>query len=80
MVLVGGTGKPHLAVALPRARIRNGARGRIYNVVIPVNQLQDEQHAEFLLLFQLVSKYYEHVPVVVATNLSFGNESASSTT
>ena len=45
MVLVGGTGKTHLAVALARAWIRNGARERFYNVVDLVNRLQDEQHA-----------------------------------
>ncbi len=103
MVLVGGTGtgKTHLAVALARAWIRNGARGRFYNVVDLVNRLQDEQHAgragaldeqmlrrNFVmldelgylpfaraagqLLFHLISKLYEHVPVVITTNLSFG--------
>ena len=39
IVLVGGTGtgKTHLAVAIARACIRKGARGRFYNVVNLVN-------------------------------------------
>jgi DNA replication protein DnaC len=41
-VLVGGTGtgKTHLAIA--RSCIRSGARGRFYNVVDLVNQLETE--------------------------------------
>ena len=30
------------------------------------------QHARRQLLFHLISKLYEHVPVVVSTNLYFG--------
>ncbi len=44
IVLVGGTGtgKSHLSIALARALIRNGARGRFYNVVDLVNRLETE--------------------------------------
>ena len=39
VVLVGGTGtgKTHLAIAIARSCIRNGARGRFYSVVDLVN-------------------------------------------
>jgi DNA replication protein DnaC len=42
VVLVGGTGtgKTHLAVAIARACIRGGARGRFFNVVDLVNKLE----------------------------------------
>ena len=68
LVLVGGTGtgKTHLAVAIVRACIRNGARGRCHNVVGLVNLLEvelrsgrqgrtAEQHArrDFILLDEL---------------------------
>ena len=41
VVLIGGTGtgKSHLAIAIARACIRGGARGRFYNVVDLVNRL-----------------------------------------
>ncbi len=44
VVLVGGTGtgKTHLAIALARACIRDGARGRFFNVVDLVNRLEAE--------------------------------------
>ncbi len=44
VVLVGGTGtgKSHLAVAIARALIRNGTRGRFFNVVDLVNRLETE--------------------------------------
>ena len=44
VVLVGGTGtgKSHLAIAIARALIRNGTRGRFYNVVDLVNRLEIE--------------------------------------
>ena len=46
-VLIGGTGtgKSHLAVAIARACIRGGARGRFYNVVDLVNRLDGEAQA-----------------------------------
>ena len=46
-VLVGGTGtgKTHLAIAIARACIRDGARGRFYNVVDLVNRLEAEARA-----------------------------------
>ena len=42
VVLVGGTGtgKSHLAIAIARSLIRNGARGRFFNVVDLVNRLE----------------------------------------
>lgn len=44
VVLVGGTGtgKTHLAIAIARACIRAGARGRFFNVVDLVNKLEAE--------------------------------------
>ncbi len=47
IVLVGGTGtgKTHLAIAIARACIRGGARGRFYNVVDLVNKLEAEMRA-----------------------------------
>ena len=44
VVLIGGTGtgKSHLAIAIARACIRNGARGRFFNVVDLVNRLESE--------------------------------------
>ena len=47
LVLVGGTGtgKTHLAIGIARACIRNGARGRFYNVVDLVNRLEAEGRA-----------------------------------
>jgi DNA replication protein DnaC len=43
-VLIGGTGtgKTHLAIAIARCCIRDGARGRFYNVVDLVNRLEAE--------------------------------------
>jgi DNA replication protein DnaC len=47
VVLVGGTGtgKTHLAIAIARACIRNGARGRFFTVVDLVNKLEAEGRA-----------------------------------
>ena len=47
-VLVGGTGtgKTHLAIAIARACIRSGTRGRFYNVVDLVNRLETEVESE----------------------------------
>jgi DNA replication protein DnaC len=46
-VLIGGTGtgKSHLAIAIARALIRNGTRGRFFNVVDLVNRLETEHRA-----------------------------------
>jgi len=47
VVLVGGTGtgKTHLAIAIARACIRGGSRGRFFNVVDLVNRLEAEDRA-----------------------------------
>lgn len=47
MVLVGGTGmgKTHLAIAIARACIRDGARGQFYTVVDLVSRLEAEARA-----------------------------------
>ena len=47
-VLAGGTGtgKTHIAVAVARACIRNGSRGRYFNVVDLVNKLDAEARAD----------------------------------
>jgi DNA replication protein DnaC len=47
VVLVGGTGtgKTHLAIAIARACLRGGARGRYFNVVDLVNRLEAEGRA-----------------------------------
>jgi DNA replication protein DnaC len=48
LVLIGGTGtgKTHLAVSIARFCIRNGHRGRFFNVVDLVNKLDAEARAE----------------------------------
>jgi DNA replication protein DnaC len=48
LVLIGGTGtgKTHLAVSIARSCIRNGRRGRFFNVVDLVNKLDAEARAE----------------------------------
>jgi DNA replication protein DnaC len=45
VILVGGTGtgKTHLAIAVARQAVRNGAKGRFLNVVDLVNQLEQEK-------------------------------------
>jgi DNA replication protein DnaC len=47
VVLVGGTGtgKTHLAIAIARACIRSGSRGRFFNTVELVNRLEAEGRA-----------------------------------
>lgn len=47
-VLVGGTGtgKTHLAIAIARACIRDGKRGRFFNVIDLVNKLEAEARAD----------------------------------
>ena len=48
VVLIGGTGtgKTHGAIAIARACIRRGARGRFFNVVDLVNRLDAEARAD----------------------------------
>ena len=64
VVLIGGTGtgKTHLAVAVARACIRNGARGRFFNSVDLVNKLDAVQHdtqvADFVSLGFDAERYY----------------------
>ena len=45
-VLIGGTDKTHLAVGWARSRIRDGRRGRFFNVVDLVNRLVAEAKAD----------------------------------
>lgn len=47
IILVGGTGtgKSHLAVAMGRQAIRNGKKGRFFNLVDLVNRLEQEKLA-----------------------------------
>ncbi len=47
VILVGGTGtgKTHLAISMARQSIKNGKRGRFFNVVDLVNQLEQEKLA-----------------------------------
>lgn len=49
VILIGGTGtgKTHLAIAITRHCIRLGARGRFYNVVDLVNQLETETRSGY---------------------------------
>ncbi len=48
LILIGGTGtgKTHLSVRIARACIRNGRRGRFFNVVDLVNKLDAEARVE----------------------------------
>jgi DNA replication protein DnaC len=45
--LIGGTGtgETHLAIAIARALIRNGARGRFFNVIDLANRLETEHRS-----------------------------------
>lgn len=47
IILVGGTGsgKTHLAIAIARQAVRNGKRGRFFNLLDLVNQLEQEKLA-----------------------------------
>jgi IstB-like ATP binding protein len=44
-VLIGGTGKSHLAIAITRVCIRGGARGRFYTILDLVNRLESDARA-----------------------------------
>lgn len=103
IILIGGTGtgKSHLAIAIARQVIKDGKRGRFFNVVDLVNQLEQEKMAGkggkladnlcrfdlvvldelgYLpfsknggqLLFHLISMLYERTPLIITTNLTFG--------
>jgi DNA replication protein DnaC len=78
LVLIGGTGtgKTHLAVSIARACIRNGRRGRFFNVVDLVNKLDAEARAErqgrtadlisrldFLILDELPIRGHDSMPI-----------------
>ena len=47
VILVGGTGtgKTHLAIAIARQAVRNGMKGRFFNLLDLVNQLEQEKLA-----------------------------------
>jgi DNA replication protein DnaC len=42
VVMIGGTGKTHLALAITAATVRAGARGLLFNTVDLVNRLEEE--------------------------------------
>ena len=96
-----GTGKTHLTIGIARACMRNRFKGRSFNVIDVVNQLEAEvrdgragriadalTRVEFVtldelgylpfaqsggqLLFHLTSRLHESTPVLVTTNLDFG--------
>jgi len=47
VILVGGTGtgKAHLAIAIARQAVRSGGKGRFFNLLDLVNQLEQEKLA-----------------------------------
>jgi DNA replication protein DnaC len=69
-VLVGGTGtgKSHLAIAIARACIRGGARGRFYTVVDLVNRLENEARANRQ---SRIAEYLTRMDFVVLDELGY---------
>lgn len=57
-----GTGKSHLAIAIARPLIRNGARGRFFNVVDLVNRLERRAVAQSA---RLAGQHRHVVPGIV---------------
>lgn len=55
LILVGGTGKTHLATALGVAAIHHGKRARFYNAVDLVNQLGREKTLGRVSVYRLHS-------------------------
>jgi DNA replication protein DnaC len=71
-VLVGGTGtgpgKSRRAIAIARACIRGGARGRFYIVIDPVNRLENEARANRQ---GRLAEYLTRVDLVVLDELGY---------
>jgi DNA replication protein DnaC len=69
-VLVGGTGtgKSHLAIAIARACIRSGVRGRFYTVVDLVNRLETEARGGRQ---GRLAEYLTHMDFVVLDELGY---------
>jgi DNA replication protein DnaC len=69
-VLIGGTGtgKSHLAIAIARACIRSGARGRFYTVVDLVNRLESEARASRQ---GRLAEYLTRMDVIVLDELGY---------
>jgi len=61
-----GTGKTHLCIAVASAVVRARARGRFFNLVDLVNQLEQERAAGR-------SKLYENTSLLITTNLAFAD-------
>jgi len=75
-VLIGGTGtgKSHLAIAIARACIRGGARGRFYTVVDLVNRLESEARGVFgdaKMTTALLDRLTHHCEIVETGNASW---------
>jgi DNA replication protein DnaC len=62
-IFIGGTGKTHLCIAVASAVIRAQARGRFYNLVDLVNQLEQEKAAG--RSGRLVEKLLRHDLIVI---------------